>query len=103
MKLWQLICENMNSTRPIPEGETRRDFLKQAALTATGLAVSTPSWLSAGAAPARAAGKLPWYRRTLRWGQTNITEIDPARYDIAWWRERPHGCGSQRQTSPESS
>ena len=29
----------------------------------------------------------PWYRRTLRWGQTNITEIDPTRYDIAWWRE----------------
>ena len=23
----------------------------------------------------------------LRWGQTNITEIDPVRYDIAWWRE----------------
>jgi hypothetical protein len=22
----------------------------------------------------------------LRWGQTNITEIDPAGYDIAWWR-----------------
>lgn len=29
----------------------------------------------------------PWYRRTYRWGQTNITEIDPIRYDIAWWRE----------------
>ncbi len=29
----------------------------------------------------------PWYRRTFRWGQTNITERDPARYDIAWWRE----------------
>lgn len=28
---------------------------------------------------------LPWYRRTLRWGQTNLTEIDPARYDTAWW------------------
>jgi hypothetical protein len=22
----------------------------------------------------------------LRWGQTNITEIDPTGYDIAWWR-----------------
>ena len=30
---------------------------------------------------------LPWYRRTLRWGQTNITEVDPTRYDIAWWRQ----------------
>ncbi len=33
-----------------------------------------------------AAGKLPWYRRTTRWGQTNITEQDPARYDVGWWR-----------------
>jgi Hypothetical glycosyl hydrolase 6 len=30
---------------------------------------------------------LPWYRRAYRWGQTNITEKDPVRYDIAWWRE----------------
>ncbi|MEJ7838365.1 MAG: alpha-amylase family protein, partial [Thermomicrobiales bacterium] len=28
-----------------------------------------------------------WYRRVLRWGQTNLTEIDPVRYDGAWWRE----------------
>jgi hypothetical protein len=32
------------------------------------------------------SGKLPWYRRTLRWGQTNITERDPTQYDIVWWR-----------------
>ena len=30
---------------------------------------------------------LPWYRKTYRWGQTNITEIDPTRYDIDWWRD----------------
>src|SRR5579871_2551783 len=29
----------------------------------------------------------PWYRRCTRWGQTNITEKDPIRYDIPWWRE----------------
>ena len=29
----------------------------------------------------------PWYRTTLRWGQTNITELDPTRYDIPWWRD----------------
>ena len=29
----------------------------------------------------------PWYRKTFRWGQTNITEIDPIRYDIDWWRD----------------
>ena len=28
----------------------------------------------------------PWYRTTARWGQTNITELDPTRYDIDWWR-----------------
>ncbi|MBL8233641.1 MAG: hypothetical protein JNL98_34410 [Bryobacterales bacterium] len=25
---------------------------------------------------------VPWYRRAYRWGQTNITEMDPERYDI---------------------
>lgn len=29
----------------------------------------------------------PWYKTTLRWGQTNLVELDPARYDSAWWRE----------------
>jgi hypothetical protein len=28
-----------------------------------------------------------WYRDTVRWGQTNLTEVDPVRYDRAWWRE----------------
>jgi hypothetical protein len=30
----------------------------------------------------------PWYRRTLRWAQTNLTEKDPARYDADWWRDQ---------------
>jgi hypothetical protein len=53
---------------------TRREFLS----TVTAIAL----------APARAAAAPtePWYRRTTRWGQTNITEIDPSRYDIPWWR-----------------
>ena len=29
----------------------------------------------------------PWYKAATRWGQTNLVEIDPARYDAAWWRE----------------
>ena len=33
-----------------------------------------------------AAAQVPWYRRAFRWGQTNLTEKDPARYDAAWWR-----------------
>lgn len=39
------------------------------------------------AAAADADTASPWYRRALRWGQTNITERDPVRYDIPWWRE----------------
>jgi len=30
---------------------------------------------------------VPWYRRVYRWGQTNLTEIDPIRCDLAFWRE----------------
>ncbi len=63
---------------------SRREFLKQTALAATALA----------ALPAMGADQpsngfwkpLPWYRRTFRWGQTNITEIDPDQYDVEWWR-----------------
>jgi hypothetical protein len=40
---------------------------------------------AAFAAPA--ASTVPWHRRALRWGQTNITEKDPERYDIPWWRD----------------
>jgi len=28
----------------------------------------------------------PWYARTRRWGQTNLTEVEPARYDREKWR-----------------
>ncbi|PYP76627.1 MAG: Tat pathway signal protein [Gemmatimonadetes bacterium] len=65
---------------------TRREFVAQlgaAALVGGSLARPTPA-LDPHAVPGSPA---PWYRRTLRWGQTNITEIDPERYDIAWWRQ----------------
>ncbi|MFN2283788.1 MAG: alpha-amylase family protein, partial [Anaerolineae bacterium] len=29
----------------------------------------------------------PWYKRTRRWGQTNLSELDPLDYDAAWWRD----------------
>ena len=77
----------MNPLGQISDGETRRDFIKQAVLT-TALAAAPTAWLSAGDAPARPEQKVPWYRRTLRWGQTNITEVDPTRYDIGWWRKQ---------------
>jgi hypothetical protein len=53
---------------------TRRNFVQ---LTAAG----------ATAFVAPAAPATPWHRRVLRWGQTNITERDPERYDIPWWRD----------------
>lgn len=31
--------------------------------------------------------KEPWYKCTYRWSQTNVTEIDPTRYDIKWWQD----------------
>ena len=62
----------------MPEPDSRRNFLKQGAAVAAALAVDAPAQND--------AGRVPWYRRSYRWGQTNITEKDPVRYDIAWWR-----------------
>jgi hypothetical protein len=39
------------------------------------------------AAAAQTGAAAPWYKRCTRWGQTNITERDPTRYDIPWWRD----------------
>jgi hypothetical protein len=57
---------------------TRRSFIQ---LTLAG-ALQVPAL-----AQTRAGSNQPWYLRTYRWGQTNITEKDPDQYDIAWWRE----------------
>jgi len=54
-------------------GETRREFLKQTTLAATALAGTEPWWAAGREASTRSTAALPWYRRTLRWGQTNIT------------------------------
>lgn len=34
------------------------------------------------------ADRRPWFERTYRWGQTNLTEIDPERYDHALWERQ---------------
>ncbi len=65
---------------------TRRRFIRN---TIGGAAAVTgaPAIVSALATPGQGAGtKVPWYRRAYLWGQTNITEKDPIRYDIDWWR-----------------
>ncbi len=74
---------------PTPHADSRRLFLKKTATATLALAGADFAALAADD-PRRAqprAGALPWYRRVTRWGQTNITEKDPARYDIAWWRQ----------------
>src|SRR2546422_809676 len=65
---------------------TRRDFLKQSALAATLLAGGGVAPLAATKVPTTSGLALPWNRRALRWGQTNITENDPEKYNIDWWR-----------------
>jgi hypothetical protein len=65
---------------------TRREFLRQTTCVATVIAGSTACGLAAAELGGQPRTSLSWYRRTLRWGQTNIAEIDPERYDIPWWR-----------------
>ena len=60
--------------------QSRREF------TATSLVIPA-SILAKAERQSLVPADTPWYRRTYRWGQTNITEEDPARYDTEWWRE----------------
>ncbi len=72
-----------------PARLSRRVFLQQtAAVTAALAGVSATAFAASGSSEttARGATDTPWYRRALRWGQTNITERDPATYDLPWWR-----------------
>ncbi len=64
---------------------TRRRFLQNT--IASSVAVATvPRTLVRAATQTSNPAKTPWYRRAYRWGQTNITERDPVRYDLQWWR-----------------
>ena len=65
--------------------QTRRAFLSKSAAAAFG-AIALPSCVTAPTKMPNVGPEQPWYRRALRWGQTNITETDPPGYDIAWWR-----------------
>ncbi len=77
-----------------PLGETRRNFLRKTALATVTMAAADLNGLAAepdegtpSAAKFNSKPLPPWFRRALRWGQTNINEMDPQRYDIPWWRE----------------
>ena len=64
---------------------SRRSFLQSNLSSAAALAGGVGALRSAQGQKNGSA--VPWYRRAYRWGQTNITEKDPVRYDIPWWRE----------------
>src|SRR4051794_10133837 len=63
---------------------TRREFLATAGLAVGAISISGCVQPKPATQSPRVAE--PWYRRTLRWGQTNISEADAASYDIGWWR-----------------
>jgi len=69
--------------------QSRRDFLRRSVMAAS--VVGSMDMFVSGVALAKDSSNLkesgPWYRRCLRWGQTNITELDVTRYDITWWRD----------------
>jgi hypothetical protein len=60
--------------------QSRREFM------AASLAIPVSILAETGRQP-HVPAETPWYRRTYRWGQTNITEADPAGYNTEWWRE----------------
>jgi len=68
--------------------DSRRIFLKKACTAAITIAGSDFIFPSDPELKYRQNSNesMPWYRRITRWGQTNITETDPATYDIKWWR-----------------
>ena len=65
--------------------QTRRQFLASSAMFSLG-GLSLTGCHTAPIARATSWPAGPWHRRTLRWGQTNITEADPPTYDLGWWR-----------------
>src|SRR5262249_2567521 len=71
------------------DSDSRRTFLKK--LAVAGAALGTLHGANAASDQNQEeqdlAPNMPWYQRITRWGQTNITEVDPDRYDIGWWRK----------------
>jgi hypothetical protein len=73
----------MEPAGTVPPCNNRREFLGNAVAAACASACAIPS-----AAGDRHDGlaRVPWYRRSYRWGQTNLTEADPARFNLSFWR-----------------
>lgn len=67
--------------------ETRREFLKKSGILPIAAVLADDHALPDEAHSQDSKRKEPWFRRTLRWGQTNLGEEDPARCDVEWWRQ----------------
>lgn len=67
--------------------ETRRNFVKKTAGAAAILATTNWSTFANAQSVAATHSVAPWFKTAVRWGQTNIVEIDPLNYDIDWWRQ----------------
>jgi hypothetical protein len=67
---------------------SRRAFIRKTLTASAAVSVFNFHGISGSMDPIynQSPGKIPWFRTVTRWGQTNITEKDPARYDITWWR-----------------
>ena len=69
-------------------GETRREFVMKTTTGTIGAVLGMPYLMESPLLAQGGSGaKVPWYRRAYRWGQTNLNELDPARYDVDWWRQ----------------
>jgi hypothetical protein len=70
-------------------GSSRRSFLKKSMFASAVLAATDLVSFASGKGKTKfteSPVKLPWYRKITRWGQVNISEKDPAHYDLEWWR-----------------
>ena len=70
--------------------ESRRDFLKMTAVIPLALSLggfrNGEADVDTSQNSARQSAAVPWYRRTYRWGQINLNELDPQNFDLPWWR-----------------
>lgn len=66
---------------------SRRSFLKKSAWATATLAMPHFDLLASSPfTDTMIPAEVPWYKRITRWAQINITEKDPAHFDITWWR-----------------
>src|SRR3954463_1914519 len=66
---------------------SRRNFFKKTAIATAMLVAKTQFAIPSNDPPLvnQPDKDRPWYREITRWGQVNISEKDPAQYDISWW------------------